>query len=279
MYEICPHPYHTLQKVYSAMARLDNITRLLKCLSVDAGNPMVSRFDEGAALLLSDTHKQIVGDDLPHTQGDLSNAYGSSEPLYLQPAYVESSGIVNEAQLSTYQQVQPPPPDATQVANHSHDLRKHTGCVCTELALLQESPDWKKHVPLWDFTPRWPATYEPGEIQREEARRIVWANIQVMASFQGQTATLGTDVQQNDYWTGCAENVSSFIIMNSLQNGLTLSSLLSCFLVKLLISTTTASIIVPLKHMMPRTPSGRSTLERSYYGSPAFEFDIRIVAL
>jgi hypothetical protein len=201
MYEVCPHPYHTLQKVHSAITRLDNIIRLLRCLSVDADNPTATRFDKSATALVLDVQpgaRLYDGSPSPTSPYSLDGcAYPPTIGTRLSNTSIEGTAPSHSPEM-----------------HRVHDLHMSRSCVCAELSLSTDTSEWKKHVPLWQYTPRWPVYCGPGEIQREEIRRIVWSCILLMSTFSGQTASLGTSGQLNEYWTASAENVSLSALSN-----------------------------------------------------------------
>jgi hypothetical protein len=80
---------------------------------------------------------------------------------------------------------------------------KPKGCCCGDLNFGKNS-----FTPLWEFSSRWVQGFSPAEIQREEARRIVWSYVTLAAALGGHTAGLGQDRELDTYWSACAENVS-----------------------------------------------------------------------
>jgi hypothetical protein len=205
MYEICPHPYHTLQKVHSAITRLDNIVRLLRCSSIDAGNPMATRFDKTAIPLVLDVQPRVRLYDGSSIRSSPTSPYSLAGSAY--PLKIDTKLSNNSIEVTV--------PSHSPVTMHQvHGLHETRPCACTELSLGTDTSDWKRHVPLWQHTPRWPVQYGPGEIRREEVRRIVWSSIHLMSSFAGYAAALGTNGQLEDYWTASAENVSLSALSN-----------------------------------------------------------------
>ena len=211
MYEINPHPYHSLQKTRSALARLDNIIRLLKCTSVDADSPVVTRFDSRA------TPRQIAAPVLTHRATSLQNGYLVSDvdqtsSLYTHPSNVRGDLPTSSDSLVRWPYGNPPmhsaSPHEQEVMVQPGIHQPRTECRCQEVCLGHNVPESKTHTPLWHYTPSWSGEHEPGEIPREETRRIVWAFITLASSSAGHTATLGTSKSTDIFWSASAENVS-----------------------------------------------------------------------
>ncbi|KAG8847229.1 hypothetical protein FRB91_011977 [Serendipita sp. 411] len=212
MYECCPHSYHTLHKARSAITRVDNVLRLLKCSYVDADNPMATRFDKRATPL-----------PLP----------GSQFSSYLQHPETSTISAINHGVYDHYSSypssivTQPGPPQAavsTTVGSLtyatplqgtlSQDFQqsnipqtpKTKGCNCNAYALGECSPEARRHTPLWHYTAAWSNEHEPGEIQREETRRLIWHYVTLISAWANHTSVLGTDGAPDKYWSACAEN-------------------------------------------------------------------------
>lgn len=206
MYEICPHPYHTLQKARSAMTRLDNIIRLLKCSTVDANNPAVTHFDRTATPIVLHRQRPISSSRYPVAEyaysGDYVSYENSSSPTVYQPTLNYRDTMPSQ---NGYKSV------ASLQYDHAHILplnselppSKVKGCCCGDLSFGKNS-----FTPLWEFSPRWLQGYSPAEIQREEARRIVWSYVTLASALGGHTAGLGQDKELDTYWSASAENVS-----------------------------------------------------------------------
>jgi hypothetical protein len=196
MYEMNPHPYHSLQKTRSAMARVDNILRLLKCTSVDADNPVVTRFDSRAT---------------PLTVNQLSlstSSYPVPQINHPPVQYSRSSNIRRETKLPSDPNVRQSSGDADpQVLSYPTVPQHKKKCRCQDLCLGKNLPEQLKHTPLWHYTAIWAQEHEPGEIKREEARRTVWSFITIASSLAGHTASLGTNKSSDVYWSTSAENV------------------------------------------------------------------------
>ena len=205
MYEMQPHPYHSLQKTRSAMARVDNILRLLKYTSVDADNPLVTRFNSRATPL--DPNRLL---DSSCSSGKISNpdqcpAQDINHLLVRYPK-VPSGPNVRWPSSSTLLQSSPHDPN---ILPYSSPLQHKRACKCEDLCLGEHHPELLKHTPLWRYTASWACEHEPGEIMREEARRTVWSFITIASSLAGHTASLGTSRSSDVYWSASAENVSS----------------------------------------------------------------------
>lgn len=215
MYEVNPHPYHSLQKTRSALARLDNIIRLLKCTSVDADSPVVTRFDARATVV---SPRQITTPAVTHTTASHhhQNGYFINDVDRSSGIYPYGSSARGDSATSPVSIVRWPSSTAT-VHNglsdagaiaHTPIHQQHTECKCHDITLGNNVPESKTHTPLWQYTPSWIREHEPGEIRREETRRIVWAFVTLASSVAGHTATLGTTKSTDIYWSASAENLS-----------------------------------------------------------------------
>lgn len=210
MYEICPHPYHTLQKVHSALSRLDGVIRLLGCNWVDAGNPTLTRFDQTANPLPVAARQPINAPKDSPFQLPL-NEYSSLMEPNLQMLDRPKGATYRSMQGSSIYGTGSLDDMMSQPRSQPYVFHESKGCICSELTLGRSSPEWKKYVPLWQYTPKWPSQNMMSEIQREESRRITWASIQIMAAFSAHVASLSADRQLDEYWAASAENVSFMI--------------------------------------------------------------------
>jgi hypothetical protein len=222
MYETCPHPYHTLSKVRSAIHRLDNIIRMLKFSAIDRDNPAVTRFDKLATPLPA--NGQLISLASAKHRGSHATGYTGTGDAHL--------GIVHEPDivypLTHY--VPPVAPTAVPASQsyagseigHHHavplvDQGMAKGCNCQEMTLGENCPESGKYSPLWHFTPKWTQEHDASQVQVDEARRVVWSYLILVSGFSTHTATLGTE-NVSSYWSTQPENVSS-ILSESYEKG------------------------------------------------------------
>ncbi|KAG8810667.1 hypothetical protein FRC17_002841, partial [Serendipita sp. 399] len=90
--------------------------------------------------------------------------------------------------------------------SHVSQTPKAKGCNCNAYALGVCSAEARRHTPLWHYTAAWSNEHEPGEIQREETRRLIWHYVTLISAWANHTAVLGTDGAPDKYWSACAEN-------------------------------------------------------------------------
>lgn len=216
MYEINPHPYHSLQKTRSALSRLDNIIRLLKCNSIDTDNPIVTRFDS-KAMPAAQHQPALTHSTTVYQSGHMLNTGNQVPGLYNQPSNVRGEVAPPSDSVVRW------PPGNVSLHTPSHNaetmghslIHQRTECRCQEICLGNTVPESKTHTPLWHYTANWAREFEPGEVRREEARRIVWAFVTLSSSFAGHTATLGTGKASDVFWSACAENVIIRVLHSS----------------------------------------------------------------
>ena len=83
------------------------------------------------------------------------------------------------------------------------------GCNCNSLLLSQNSPKSLVITPLWGFTPDWTPEWSGADIEKEEARRLVWGSLMLMAGHTSHAASHGIHRREAlDFWLTRPENVS-----------------------------------------------------------------------
>jgi hypothetical protein len=266
MYELNPHPYHSLQRTRSAFSRVDSILRLLKCTSVDADNPAVTRFDSRATPLTVNQPSLPTSSSYTVAQAHNQHRQGINR---LPTHYSQPSDIQGKIRTPSHPAVRwssgngssQPTLSASQVFPHSNMPQHKKECRCQDLCLGKNAPEQLKHTPLWHYTANWAQEHEPGEIRREEARRIVWSFITIASSLAGHTASLGSNKSSDTYWSTSAENVGCF----NKFGGYSLITMCSwrCYIPVKRHFITTMSVVLP--HIL-RIPSGRCTHAHNSYG-------------
>lgn len=205
MYEITPHPYHTLQKVGSSMLLLDSIIRSLRLTSVDSDNPIATVFKSTKGSLPIASHRGSFGSVTP------PSLTTSNSP---QSLYSKQSPTIRTPPSARYPQSTPPPPTwqgrvtSTGIppAFRSGPVVQ-TGCCCARLCVGESHSRADSHTPLWINTARWLPDWSPADIQREEARRVVWSSLNLASVYVGHTSSLGSNSTPRDLWITSAENV------------------------------------------------------------------------
>ena len=91
----------------------------------------------------------------------------------------------------------------------SRRVQEKGGCNCNSLLLSQNSPRSQVITPLWGFTPDWTPAWSEAEIEKEEARRLVWASLILVASHTSHAVAHGINRRETlELWLTRAENVS-----------------------------------------------------------------------
>jgi hypothetical protein len=91
----------------------------------------------------------------------------------------------------------------------SRRVQEKGGCNCNSLLLSQNSPKSQVITPLWGFTPDWTPEWSEAEVEREEARRLVWSSLILVASHTSHAVSHGIHRREAlDFWMTRAENVS-----------------------------------------------------------------------
>ena len=91
----------------------------------------------------------------------------------------------------------------------SRRIQEKGGCNCNSLLLSQNSPKSQIITPLWGFAPDWTPEWSAEEIEREEARRLVWASLNLAAAHTSHAASHGIHRREAlDFWLTRGENVS-----------------------------------------------------------------------
>jgi hypothetical protein len=268
MYELNPHPYHSLQKTRSAVSRVDSILRLLKCTSVDVDNPAVTRFDSRATPLTVN-RPSLHTSSYVMAQAHNQDQHFAQGVTHLPTHYSQPSNIRGEIRMTSDHAVRwssgngslQPTLNESQVFPHSTVPQRKKECRCQDFCLGKNAPEQLKHTPLWQYTANWAQAHEPREIKREEARRIVWSFITIASSLAGHTASLGSNKSSDIYWSTSAENVGCF--NNYAEQSLITMCSWQCYIpVKLHFITTMSAV---LRHIL-RIPSGPCTHAHNSYG-------------
>ena len=154
---------------------------------LDAGNPNANRFDVNA---------------MPHQRVSKRGYHQSLSP-YTEISYPPKIATVSSpttiSEITTNRQV----PIAV-----SRRVQEKGGCNCTSLLLSQNTPKSQVITPLWGFTPDWTPEWSEAEIEKEEARRLVWSSLILVASHTSHAVAQGIHPREAlELWLTRAENV------------------------------------------------------------------------
>ncbi|KAG8880884.1 hypothetical protein FRB98_004688 [Tulasnella sp. 332] len=193
-YELSVHRDLTTQRMESTMILLDNIIHVLGLERIDAGNPRASMFKAGAV--------PALGRPRPYNYyRERSYASGSND-VSTRPSTLPDLLQADRAHrnLVHYQPTtQPTPFDLcrtgssmalTQVSIYSNANVNLEACPCRPLSLA-ESPEAHRCTPLWLSTPQWDPGVSWAELKKEEARRVVWTSVMMIASDAAARLALG----------------------------------------------------------------------------------------
>ncbi|KAG8875578.1 hypothetical protein FRB97_004992 [Tulasnella sp. 331] len=208
-YELSVHRDLTTQRMESTMILLDNIIHVLGLERIDAGNPRASMFKAGAV--------PALGRPRPYNYyRERSYASGSND-VSTRPSTLPDLLQADRAHrnLVHYQPTtQPTPFDLcrtgssmalTQVSIYSNANVNLEACPCRPLSLA-ESPEAHRCTPLWLSTPQWDPGVSWAELKKEEARRVVWTSVMMIASDAAARLALG--LPQLDLHIAKPENFS-----------------------------------------------------------------------
>lgn len=96
-----------------------------------------------------------------------------------------------------------------QVPAGSRRIQEKGGCNCNSLLLSQNSPKSQIITPLWGFTPDWTPEWSEAEVEKEEARRLVWSSLILVAGHTSHAVVDAIHAREVlELWLTKAENVS-----------------------------------------------------------------------
>ena len=155
---------------------------------LDAGNPNANTFDVDA---------------MPRQRVSKRGYHQSLSP-YTEISYPRKMATVSSpttiSEITTDRQV----PVAV-----SRRIQEKGGCNCNSLLLSQNTPKSQVITPLWGFTPDWTPEWSEAEIEKEEARRLVWSSLILVASHTSHAVAQGIHRREAlELWLTRAENVS-----------------------------------------------------------------------
>lgn len=195
------------------MILLDNIVHALRLTTIDSDDVRAPRF---AAQTVPALGRPAIN-ELPHSSVDATSnvsnqdmttaLYGSPCPR-LMPLQPEPPAIYR------YRVSTPPAPFDLYVDGSVQALRSPSrysatsglapGCPCHALSLAR-NPETVRSTPVWSTMPGWGHDPSPAEVQKEEARRLVWSSV-TMSTADAATR-LANGEQQLDLYIARPENV------------------------------------------------------------------------
>lgn len=172
-FEIQAHPKLSGSRTDSSVATLDALVRCLSLTTLDVEDPRVAVFVPRAV--------PIVVNDTTHT----TNLW---------------NGDVN------------PHADALHaLGSTGTDVPPGTWrCGCEKYSLGYNWPPSQDLAPQWSDMPMWPKNVSPGELLKEEFRRLAWSSVMLAATVSTKSAA-GTDWDAEHLWIKDPSNVSIFL--------------------------------------------------------------------
>ena len=89
------------------------------------------------------------------------------------------------------------------------------GCECAKFTLKKQWPNVSDIAPYWGATTIWPDELAEGEIRKEEARRVVWSSIMLVAGHAGY-ASAEAQLEKTDLFIKDYHNVCAILAITSL---------------------------------------------------------------
>ena len=182
------HPMQTLERSNSSLLLLDSLVRVFGLVNLDEGTKprgvspyVVTRAGtapaQGAFVPAPDASS------IPYLAGDPMGAFAaatSGAPFVPGPAPPVAAAAVSEESIPTAAAEA----SALRTPLHAHPLPGggRRGCSCQTLSLGKTWPSVQKLAPAWTSTITWPEGLPEGEFAREEARRLVWGAVMIVAS-------------------------------------------------------------------------------------------------
>ncbi|KAG8880805.1 hypothetical protein FRB98_004741 [Tulasnella sp. 332] len=196
------------QAAWSSVALLDNVVHAMGLTFIDSMDPRASTFAADAAPTLGRTRPNVT------TESNLQLSYSStatkvtSPPsIFLEPRSlsgpIKRRASITDSTLSGIHQYPPAKPAVS--LDDGDGAEVPANCPCEALSLLT-TPELLRSTPAWKLTPRWTLNASLGEIQKEEARRLVWSTVLMLGCNANARLTVG--LPQQDLYISRPENVS-----------------------------------------------------------------------
>ncbi|KAG9005215.1 hypothetical protein FRB94_001763 [Tulasnella sp. JGI-2019a] len=166
LYETSSHRNASMQRKESAVTNLDNLIRALGYTAIDAMDPRAPTFAPRAVPILG----------RPGFFNRTSTLSGATPPNADHPASPGSTKYQATRPSTPFDLYRSQGTDST-----THSPGTSAGCPCRALSLA-DNPETARSTPAWLPMPRWKSDASWAEIQREEARRLVWSSIVLLGA-------------------------------------------------------------------------------------------------
>ncbi|KAG8862085.1 hypothetical protein FRB96_002115 [Tulasnella sp. 330] len=180
LYEMCPHRNSASYRMQASASLLDNVIRYLGLVSIDAMDSRAPSYAAGAAPALGRPlpNGVIIKDDglQPRESATATESIAPALPSPLRPLRSQAAVAGTLFNIWGHAIVEPP--------LHLDNVGRSgipTGCPCEALS-FSRTPDLLRSTPSWRFMPKWGQNGSVGEIEKEEARRLVWSTVIILGS-------------------------------------------------------------------------------------------------
>ncbi|KAG9035791.1 hypothetical protein FRB95_010559 [Tulasnella sp. JGI-2019a] len=203
LYEYSAHRDSSPHRIESSLIILDNVVHVLGLKTLDKSNPRTATFKAKMVPALGrlnpdgQLHQHLGPSADLASQGHVQLFLRSIEPL--RPA-IQYQATTQQTPFDLYRSVNNPT-RATRLSGSRVETTK--GCPCHALSLAGSS-EAQKSTPLWLSTPQWNPEAGLAEIQKEEARRLVWSTIALISG--DATARVARGIPQLNLHTANPEN-------------------------------------------------------------------------
>ncbi|KAG9034444.1 hypothetical protein FRB95_013241 [Tulasnella sp. JGI-2019a] len=179
LYEFSAHRDTNSLRMESSLIVLDDVVHVLGLKTLDRFNPRAAVFRAGAAPVLGRLRPdgQIYQHLNPYNLGSQGHARLFLESIEPPRPSIQYQATTQQTPFDLYRSAYNP-------TQGSH------GCPCHALSLAGSS-EAQKSTPLWLSTPKWDPEASLAEIQKEEARRLVWSTVTVVGANAATRMALG----------------------------------------------------------------------------------------
>ncbi|KAG8996579.1 hypothetical protein FRB94_014288 [Tulasnella sp. JGI-2019a] len=190
LYEFSAHRDSTSERKESSLIILDNVVHVLGLKTLDRSNLRAAVFKTGAVPAFGRLRPegqlyQRPNPSVDHgSQGHVQTFLKSIEPP--RPS-IQYQATTQRTPFDLYRSLNNPT-RATPLPGNG--TRRMKGCPCHALSLAGSS-EAQKSTPLWLSTPKWDPNASLAEIQKEEARRLVWSTVTVVGADAAARMSIG----------------------------------------------------------------------------------------
>ncbi|KAG9034443.1 hypothetical protein FRB95_013240 [Tulasnella sp. JGI-2019a] len=179
LYEFSAHRDTNPLRMESSLIVLDNVVHVLGLKTLDRFNPRAAVFRAGTAPVLGRLRPdgQVYQHLNPYNLGSQGHARLFLKSIEPPRPSIQYQATTQQTPFDLYRSVYNP----TQGPH---------GCPCHALSLAGSS-EAQKSTPLWLSTPKWDPEASLAEIQKEEARRLVWSTVTVVGADAAARLALG----------------------------------------------------------------------------------------